>query len=364
MRDHWDHEGSGTGRQKATALPVLIADDEETIRILLGKIVARVGAEVAFAETVAQARAAIEERDFSCALIDKNLPDGNGLDLMAFLKERRPLAEAFLITGYANTESAIEALRLGAFDYLVKPFDLAAVTHRLRLAMERRQMREERERLVTELRRTNALLGESRQEIKRAYLETVLRLSIAAEFKDGDARAHVRRISRYCGILARAIDATEEWVENIVYAAPLHDIGKIGVPDAILQKPGPLTPKEREIMKEHVLIGARILEGTTSTVLSLAHEIILSHHERWDGTGYPKGLRGSEIPLSGRVVALADAWDAISTNRSYRRALELDQAVTELRRCAGTHFDETLVTAFLDSLPQVRAVLEEHRQGA
>lgn len=337
----------------------LVVDDEETIRHLLGQIVARVGGRADLAENGARAKAMLEEKDYTCAILDKNLPDVTGIQLLAHIKERHPRCEVLIVTGYANMESAIEALRLGAFDYIVKPFDVAGVAHRVRMAMERRRLLEDLERTNAALRTANAKLDERGQDVRRAYLESVMRLSLAAELRDDGAAGHLRRISRYCGILARAVDAREAWVEDIVCASPLHDVGKIAVPDAVLRKPGPLTPSERAAVREHVAVGAKILEGTTSDILALAREIVLTHHERWDGQGYPRGLRADEIPLSGRIMALADAWDAVSTDRVYRKALPPEAALAEIRNSAGTCFDESLVAAFFDHLPQVQAVAQD-----
>ncbi len=322
-------------------------------------MVGRAGGQADLAPDGAQARALLDEHPYACAIIDKNLPDVSGIQLLAHIRERSPATEVLIITGYANMDSAVEALRLGAFDYVVKPFDVAAVTHRIKLALERRQLQRDLEEANAELKRVNASIAESKREVARAYLETVLRLSRAAEYKDDAAEAHITRISRYAVLLARAVDGTEEFVEAMGYAAPLHDIGKIGVSDTILRKPGPLTLDERAAVNEHVAIGARILEGTTADVMVLAQEIVLNHHERWDGRGYPQGLRETEIPLSGRIVALADAWDAVSTDRVYRRAMSFERACQEIRRCAGTHFDPALVEAFFDRSEQIRAVMGE-----
>ena len=349
--------------EQAPPAPVLVVDDEEVIRGALGRVVTHAGGAADYAETSSQAKELIDANDYVCALLDKNLPDGSGIEILAYFKERRPRTEVLIITGYANMDSAIEALRLGAFDSIVKPFDVPNVVHRIKIAIERRRMRDEVDRLLIELRKANAKLTESRQEVQRAYLETVLRLSLAAEYRDDAAAAHVRRISRYAGILARAINATQDWVERIVYAAPLHDVGKIGVSDAILRKAGPLSPSERAAVNEHVTIGARILEGTTSDVLALAREIVLTHHERWDGKGYPNRLARDAIPLGGRIVAVCDAWDAVSTDRVYRKARSFEAAVEELRSAAGTQLAESLVTAFLDHLKQVRAIYDEDAKG-
>jgi cyclic di-GMP phosphodiesterase len=349
------------GEAGEAAAPVLVVDDEETVRHLLSLVVTRAGGRPVAAETAQRARDLLEEGRYDVAVLDKNLPDGSGLKLLADIRAQHPDTEVLIVTGYANTESAIEALRLGAFDYIVKPFDVAGVTHRVKLALERQRMQRELAATTAELRRANVSLAESREEVKRAYLETVLRLSHAAKLKDAVAEQHVARVSRYAGILARAVNATDQWVEDMVYAAPLHDIGMISISDDILSRPGPLTASERKTINGHVAVGAQILAGATADVLVLAREIVLTHHERWDGGGYPSGLAGPDIPLSGRIVAVADVWDAVSTDRCYRKALPDELAIAEISSGSGKAFDPTLVEAFLDRLPQLLAVRDESR---
>ncbi len=345
--------------ENAASPTVLVVDDEETVRNLLSLIVTRAGARAELAETGEQARTMLGTKRYAAALLDKNLPDTTGLQLMSHIKAEFPRTECLIITGYASTDSAIEAVRLGAFDYIVKPFDVVTVQHRVKLALERQRLVEDLEAAVATLKKQTAELHHSREEIRRAYLESMVRLSVAVEYRDDQAPKHVNRISRYAALLARAIDAQADWVEDLALAAPLHDLGLVGVPDFFLRKPGPLTREERRGMQEHVGIGARILSGTTSDVMALAREVVLSHHERWDGTGYPGALRGEDIPLCGRIVALCDAWDAVSTDRIYRKAMSFDAAVAEIKAGAGRHFDPALVAAFIERLPQFRAVLED-----
>jgi response regulator RpfG family c-di-GMP phosphodiesterase len=331
-------------------------DDEETVRNLLSTIVLRIGGAPVVADSSARARALLPGNEWDCVILDKNLPDGSGMKLLASVREEYPKTAVVVITGYANMESAIQAVRLGAFDYIVKPFDVATISYRIRQALDRRQMERDLEAAQEDLRLANAELGESREEVKRAYLETVLLLAKAADTHEASAGGdHAARVSRYASILARALSATESFVEMIAQAAPLHDIGMIGIPDDMVKTHGPLTEAERRRLEAHVDIGAQILAGATASVLVLAREIVLTHHERWDGEGYPRGLVGPAIPLAGRIVAVADAWDALTTDRPYRRAVSDAEALEEMRAGAGTEFDPNIVDAFFDVLPLIRA---------
>jgi putative two-component system response regulator len=343
---------------EATPSAVLVVDDEDTVRNLLSLIVARAGGKAELAATGAEARDRLRARPFAAALLDKNLPDATGIELMAEIRKDHPHTQCVIVTGYASTESAIEAVRLGAFDYIVKPFDVQTVQHRVRQALERGRIAADLDEAAAALRRHNAELVEARQETRRAYLEAVMRLSRAVEYKDDAAPAHVMRMSRYAGLLGQALDARPEWIDDLACATPLHDIGKVAVPDAILRKPGPLTADERRIVETHTTSGAAILDGVSADVLKLAHEIVLTHHERWDGTGYPRRLAGADIPLSGRIVAVADAFDAIATDRVYRKALGFEAAVLEIRRGAGSAYDPQVVEAFSSQLERLRAVLD------
>jgi len=193
---------------------------------------------------------------------------------------------------------------------------------------------------------------ERTQELEKAHLEMLDRLAVATEFRDDGTGRHIRRVGHMAAVLARDLDLPPHRVELIKRAAPLHDVGKIGIPDRILLKPGTLTPEEFEVVKTHTTIGARILAGGKFALLRMAEEITLSHHERWDGTGYPGGLRGEAIPLSGRIVAVADAFDALTSPRSYRRARSVEEAVVAIKRGAGTQFDPKVVDAFLLYAPE------------
>jgi HD-GYP domain-containing protein (c-di-GMP phosphodiesterase class II) len=199
------------------------------------------------------------------------------------------------------------------------------------------------------------------QELKDAYLDTIFRLSVAAEYKDKDTSVHLKRMSRYVGVIAEALGMPSGEVEVLTYAAVLHDIGKLGVPDAILTKPGKLEPPEIAEMREHTTFGAKILGNAMEAVLQLSVIVALTHHEKWDGTGYPRGLKATDIPLPGRIVAVADVFDALTSQRSYKPAFSIAEAVEIIKGDSGKHFDPEVVDAFIRSLDRITAIHAEYR---
>jgi len=195
-------------------------------------------------------------------------------------------------------------------------------------------------------------------ELRAAAKDTIFRLAAAAEYKDMDTRNHLERVSRYCAILAEEIGMPSEWSQNLQLAAPMHDIGKLGVPDAILKKPGKLNDEEWAEMRRHPLYGADILKGADNELLRMSQRIALSHHEKWDGTGYPHGLKGDEIPLEARISTLADVFDALTSRRCYKPAYSVEESLRTIREGSGKHFDPALVEGFFRALPRVKQVME------
>jgi HD-GYP domain-containing protein (c-di-GMP phosphodiesterase class II) len=195
-------------------------------------------------------------------------------------------------------------------------------------------------------------------EIKRIHLDTIMRLSVAAEFKDKDTAQHIQRVSRYSAALAREVGWSADQVELVLYASPMHDVGKIGIADSILLKPGRLTDEERQAMQQHTTIGSRILAGSDSPVLQMSEVVARSHHEKWDGSGYPLGQAGAQIPLVGRIVAVADVFDALASKRVYKGALGIDETMGILKQDAGSHFDPACVDAFSKILPEILDIRE------
>lgn len=198
-------------------------------------------------------------------------------------------------------------------------------------------------------------------ELRRSHMDTIVRLATAAEFRDGDTGEHIRRMSCYCEAIARKLGMGREWARQVLLASPMHDVGKLGVPDAILGKPGPLTPEERAIMQQHTTIGAKILENAENDILRMARDIALSHHERWDGKGYPHGLAGEHIPLAARIASVADVFDALTNARVYKPPFPLPKAFEMIREGRGTQFDEACVDAFVAIEDDVRSIHEAYQ---
>lgn len=272
-------------------------------------------------------------------LLDVMMPGLSGYDVCRRLKEdpwTSPIPVIF-VTALADVADEHAGLELGAVDYITKPFNPHIVQARVR----------------THLSLVRA------DEVLKTRLHIVQCLGRAAEFKDNETGKHVIRMSHYAQIVALTLGYSEQTAQELLHAAPMHDIGKIGIPDAILSKPGRLTPEEWVIMRQHTVIGARILGEHPSGMLKMAATIALNHHEKWDGSGYPNGLAGEEIPVMARLVAIADVFDALTSVRPYKRAWSVDDAVAFMRDESGRHFDPEVVTAFLDSLPRILAVKDQ-----
>lgn len=280
-------------------------------------------------------------------LLDLHMPGVDGIELLQDIKAlqgRRNYLPVLVLTGDACSEARDAALAAGARDFLTKPYDPGEVILRVRNLIETRL-------LNVELSRQNALLSErfeSRtEELEAAKLEILERLARAADFRDEASYGHTTRVGELSARIAAQLGHSEAEVQQIRIAARLHDIGKIGLSDSILMKPGPLAPAEFLAQEKHTLIGANILSGSRFPILRLAEEIALTHHESWDGSGYPRGLRGEEIPMCGRIVAVADVFDALTHERAYKTAWRLDDAIDEIKHQSGQKFDPAVVKAFL-----------------
>jgi putative two-component system response regulator len=358
---------------------ILIVDDEDSIRNLLLRLLTGRGHGCSTAANANEARALLAAEPHALVLTDVNMPGDSGLDLAYEVLREYPDTAVVMVTGLDDRRFAEAALEHGAYGYVLKPFRpsevLINVTNALRrrsLEIENRGHREQLERTVLErtraLRDTIAQLEGAQTEQRRLQEEAIRRLSWAAEFRSHETGLHIARMSSYCAMLARLAGLAAPRVEQIRIASPMHDVGKIGIPDRILQKPGRLTPDERLVMEKHAEIGHAILAGSGVELLDLAALMALTHHERVDGTGYPNRLAGDAIPLEGRIAAVADVFDALTSDRVYRPAFEPSDALELMCKERGRQFDEGLLDLFVGSMDEVveirRAAADEQRAEA
>jgi putative two-component system response regulator len=326
---------------------ILLIDDQVENVALLRRLLKHAGyTSVAETSDPLRARELFEVFRPDLICLDLHMTPVDGFEVLAELGALIPAGSylPFLVlTGDSSAASKQRALSLGANDFVTKPFDVDEVLLRIHNLLVPRFMHLElagyNQHLERQVRDRTRALEESR-------LDVLERLGRAAEFRDDETGHHTRRVGRTAGFLAESLGVDRAEVELITRAAPLHDIGKIGIPDQILLKPGKLTPEEFEVMKRHCSIGAEILAGGRSSLIQMAEEIALHHHERWDGTGYPAGLKEDSIPLAARVVGLADVFDALTHSRPYRAAWPLDAVLSALYHQAGAHFDPAVVDAF------------------
>ena len=355
-----------------TAARILVVDDEPAVTKLLKRTLERDGyVAVGMASSVSEAHAQLEESDYHLVMTDMQMPGESGLQLLEALRDRHPDVVTIMVTGSDDPDLVNKALDLGAYGYVVKPFKQTEVLINVNNALRRRSLEIEnghhRDHLEEMVKQRTADLWEainrveaSEQSVRASRTETIGRLATAAEHRDEETGHHVARMSQYCFFLAQAAGLDQDRCEMVREASQLHDIGKIGIPDAVLLKPKTFTPEDREIMETHAELGHQILSGSDSDVLELAATIALTHHEWFDGTGYPNGLKGEAIPLEGRIAAIADVFDALTTHRVYRRAYHLATAVEMMKKEAGSHFDPDLLTLFWDVLPDVLRTKESY----
>jgi len=335
-------------------ISVLIVDDLPIVRLSLHRILTKAGYRCRDAEDVPSALTVLNEDTIDLILCDIQMPGASGLDLVKAIHPRIPDTSVVMVSSLEDAETAIECLQQGAFGYVLKPYQPREILVQVNSALRRRMLeiayRDREAQLARKVREQTVEIRNSREEI-------ALRLIAASEHRDHETGGHVRRIGLYAAEMARLLEWDPERVDTIQGAAPMHDIGKIGVPDAILQKPGALTDEEWVVMKQHTSMGAAILKGSAVPFIQMGARIAIGHHEKWDGTGYPKGLKGEMIPVEARITTLVDVFDATSSRRHYKDAWPEAQVVQIIREGIGTHFDPRMVDLFLPNLDRFRAIL-------
>lgn len=323
--------------------PILVVEDEDSVRSLLLRMFAREGLTAFSAANGIDALALLREQTFGVVLSDINMPKLNGLELLQIIRETYPDIPVIIVTAYGDLDHAIAAMRLGASDYVVKPFDLSQVMTAVRQAQRLRQRNLARRYIEFQSR-----AYPSAEAGQRLLLSTVMALANSLEAKDPYTVGHSQRVAALAEQLAQALGLPEGEVQYIQLAGLLHDIGKIGIREAVMNKPGPLTPAEYAHIQTHPLISERILVPVAE--LNGALRMIRSHHEHWDGSGYPDGLKELEIPVGARILTIADAYDAMTSQRPYRPPLPHEVAIREIQAGAGRHFDPNLSRLFVQML--------------
>jgi putative two-component system response regulator len=338
---------------------ILIIDDEKANILLLEDILENEG--YSHFTSTQDSRKSLDlykEIRPDLVLLDLNMPYLDGFQVMEQLidLEKTSYAPILILTAQSNRNTRLRALAKGARDYIEKPFDVTEVTHRIANMLEVRL-------LHNQVRDQNLILEEKVRartcELVATQQEAVLRLGRAAEYRDNETGMHVIRMSRLSARLAQEIGLTDAECQLMLQASPMHDVGKIGIPDEILLKPGKLNEEEWVIMKKHPEIGAEILSGSQSAVMQMAEIIALTHQERWNGSGYPKGLKGEEIPLSGRIVAICDVFDALTSKRYYKEAYSVEKSMQIIEQGSGKDFEPYLVEAFKRILPEMVHIVKE-----
>ncbi len=327
---------------------ILVVDDNANVLKSVSLFLTAHGYSVTACNDAGQAFAKLRKNSIDIVLTDIRMPGLSGIDLLGKIHSMNPDLPVILMTAYTELDLALHAIESGAFNFIVKPYKTEYLLNTIkRAAKHNRLIRMERNYKQT-LEKT---LRKRTEEIDDLNRELIKRLTAIAEFRDSDTGAHIARIGVYSGKIAEWLNLPVDFIRQITYAGSLHDIGKIGITDEILLKPGPLTSEEFETMKTHTIIGEKMLAGSSHPVLQMATSVALYHHERWDGTGYPKGLKGEDSPIEGRIVLICDQYDALVTKRPYKSAFSHEKAFDILtkgdRRTMPEHFDPDILKSFI-----------------
>lgn len=346
---------------------ILVVDDKQENVDLLEMMLEFAGYENVRSTTDSRrVKGLCDEHDFDLILLDIRMPHLDGVQVMQQLSNNieDDYLPVLVLTAQRDMETRLRALAAGAKDFVTKPFDKFEVLNRISNMLEVRSLYNERKNqaaiLEVQVAERTRELRDRNDELEETRLEIIRRLGRAGEYRDNETGMHVMRMSKTCERLAHAAGMDMEFSEMILKASPMHDVGKIGIPDNILLKPGRLEPDEFTIMKTHVEIGVDIIGDFESPIMQMAREIALGHHEKWDGGGYPSGLAGEDIPVSARIAAVADVFDALTSERPYKQAWPIEKAVAFMNENAGSHFEPRLVDLFNVVIDDILAIREKY----
>ncbi|MEE9275066.1 MAG: HD domain-containing phosphohydrolase [bacterium] len=347
---------------------ILIVDDDPKTRLVMRSMVESLGHEPDDAQDGFEALAKLR-LGFDMVLLDVVMPGINGFDVLRQIRKDPETEDlpVIMVTALNSREDRIRAIQVGANDFISKPIDMTELALRTSFMMKMKEAQDEIKRNRVELEemldKRTATLRQALQDMANAqrmahdaHLETIQRLALVAEYKDKDTGAHIKRLGAYTSAIARGLDLPPKEVEVLYHASPMHDVGKLGVPDHNLLKPGKLDEEEWKVMQRHTVIGGRILSGSNSELLQAGEVIALSHHEKWDGSGYPLGLAGEDIPAWGRICAVADVFDALTSPRPYKSAFSNKVTLEIMREGRGTHFDSRVIDVFFDQMKEMEEI--------
>lgn len=347
---------------------ILIVDDTSANIDILGALLAGYKRSFALNGEAALKKARSDAKP-DLILLDVMMPGMDGFEVCRQLKKGKDTQHipVIFVTSMGEEHDEKHGFEVGAVDYISKPFNPFIVKSRVETHLELHQARKMLASQNHILEETVAVrtseLEKTLQQLRGSSLEMILRLSRAAEYKDDDTGAHILRMSRYCYAIAKELNLPEEEREMLLSAAPMHDVGKIGIPDKVLLKPGKLDKEEWALMQRHAEMGADILAGSDVPVIQMAQTVAESHHEKWDGSGYPKGLKGEGIPIVGRISAIADVFDALTSERPYKKPFSIEKSFAIIREGRGTHFDPAVVDAFFNVENEILRIKEECQEG-